>query len=145
MIVVALGLGVLAALVWFGRHPGQRQPPIRIACAIIACVAVAGAIFSGLRGQWLGAACLVALSVWLAQAAGSPAEGGSRASGGSMNETEARAMLGVAPDAGRTEIESAYRRLIRQAHPDHGGSSGAAARLNAARDRLLKRGYQAGP
>ena len=58
---------------------------------------------------------------------------------------EARAMLGVAPDAGRTEIESAYRRLIRQAHPDHGGSSGAAARLNAARDRLLKRGYQAGP
>jgi hypothetical protein len=29
---------------------------------------------------------------------------------------------------------------MRQAHPDHGGSHGLAAQLNAARDRLLGRG-----
>ena len=31
-------------------------------------------------------------------------------------------MLGVGADAGRAEIEAAYRRLMLRAHPDHGGA-----------------------
>ena len=53
--------------------------------------------------------------------------------------TEAREILGVAATASREEIQAAYARLIRAVHPDAGGSAGLAARINAARDRLLKK------
>ncbi len=46
-------------------------------------------------------------------------------------------MLGVAPGAGRDEIEAAYRRLMLRVHPDKGGAPGLAAQLNAARAALL--------
>ena len=41
-------------------------------------------------------------------------------------------------DATAEEIQAAYMRLMRSVHPDKGGTSGLAAQLNAARDRLLK-------
>jgi curved DNA-binding protein CbpA len=50
---------------------------------------------------------------------------------------EARQILGVGPDATREDIQAAYKRLIRMAHPDSGGTAGLAAQLNAARDKLL--------
>jgi curved DNA-binding protein CbpA len=50
---------------------------------------------------------------------------------------EARSILGVGPQASRAEIQAAHARLIRLAHPDKGGTTGLAAQLNAARDRLL--------
>ncbi len=43
-------------------------------------------------------------------------------------------VLGVPASAGADEIEAAYRRLAKSAHPDTGGSTAAMARLNAARD-----------
>jgi curved DNA-binding protein CbpA len=55
------------------------------------------------------------------------------------SDTEARAILGVTPEADEAEIQAAYSRLIRMTHPDKGGTAGLAAQLNAARDRLLKR------
>ena len=51
--------------------------------------------------------------------------------------TEARALLGVGADADAAEIRAAHRRLVADAHPDHGGTDEAARRLNAARDLLL--------
>jgi curved DNA-binding protein CbpA len=51
--------------------------------------------------------------------------------------SEARSILGVAEDATADDIQAAYTRLMRLAHPDKGGTSGLAAQLNAARDRLL--------
>ena len=53
-----------------------------------------------------------------------------------MSAHEARAVLGVEDGATRADIETAYRRLMQRAHPDHGGTSGLAAQLNAARDML---------
>ena len=50
---------------------------------------------------------------------------------------QARALLGVGADAGEAEIRAAHRRLVTEAHPDHGGTDEAARRLNAARDLLL--------
>ncbi|MBB4017336.1 hypothetical protein GGR16_002365 [Chelatococcus caeni] len=47
-------------------------------------------------------------------------------------------VLGVSRTAGRDEIEAAHRLLIRQHHPDSGGSEAAAAEINAARDAALK-------
>ncbi|MDB5696274.1 MAG: uncharacterized protein JWN21_1817 [Sphingomonas bacterium] len=53
------------------------------------------------------------------------------------NEREARAVLGVGPDADADEIRAAHRRLASGVHPDKGGSAELARRVNAARDVLL--------
>lgn len=60
--------------------------------------------------------------------------------GGAMTREEAYAVLGLKPGASEAEIQDAYRRLMRGAHPDGGGSDWLAARLNQARDTLLGRG-----
>lgn len=56
---------------------------------------------------------------------------------GAITRSEALAILGLSEGASREDIRAAHRRLMRAAHPDHGGSAWLAARLNAARDLLL--------
>lgn len=63
--------------------------------------------------------------------------GGARPRGGAMTREEALAVLGLSEGAKPEEIRAAHRRLMRAAHPDHGGSDWLAARLNEARDVLL--------
>lgn len=79
---------------------------------------------------------------WRAAAsAGAGAEGGApppRDRGGRMDRAEALAVLGLSEGATEEEIRAAHRRLMRSAHPDSGGSAWIAARLNEARDTLLR-------
>ena len=56
---------------------------------------------------------------------------------GAMTEAEALNILGLEAGASRDEIEAAWRALMAKNHPDKGGSTWIAARINAAREFLL--------
>ncbi|OXE39525.1 DnaJ domain-containing protein, partial [Methylobacterium radiotolerans] len=58
---------------------------------------------------------------------------------GTMTQEEAYEILGLQRGATAEQIRSAHRSLMKRAHPDQGGSAEGAARVNAARDRLLNR------
>ena len=62
-----------------------------------------------------------------------------RRTAGSMSEDEAHEVLGLAKRASREEITRAHRALMKKLHPDHGGSTDLAARVNEAKDVLLRR------
>ena len=64
---------------------------------------------------------------------------GGPAKPGAMSQEEAYQILGLERGAPAQEIRTAHRTLMKRAHPDQGGSAEGAARLNAARDRLLNR------
>ncbi len=78
---------------------------------------------------------------WREHAQGDAAARAGRAAwgGGKMTEEEAYQILGVQPGAGAEEIGHAHRSLMKKLHPDQGGTTYLAARVNEAKDVLLRR------
>ena len=105
-----------------------------------------GLFFLAVTGR-LAAALALLLTLWpilgglwlrykrtKAAAAPSPA-----AASGPMTRKEALDILGLSEGATEDDIRAAHKRLIGKVHPDQDGSSNLAARVNAARDVLLKK------
>ncbi len=60
-------------------------------------------------------------------------------SSAAMSPAEALKILGLEAGADDAQIRAAHKRLMQAAHPDAGGSEWVAARLNQARDILLRK------
>ena len=78
-------------------------------------------------------------SGWSEHAQGDAATGRPAASSGKMSEQEAYQILGLEPGASAGDIGHAHRSLMKKFHPDQGGSTYLAARINEAKETLLRR------
>jgi hypothetical protein len=132
---LVVGVIVIAILVAVGRGAriDNRTGPILLALA-----AAVGAVLTGLRGLWIPSLGLIGISGYFGAVANRRISRRSPVRADGMSAEDARRILDVAANASRAEVDAAYRRLMLRAHPDRGGSTGLAAQLNAARDRLLK-------
>ena len=134
--LVLAGIAVWA-LVRLGRQTeGPRRGQWRVAATLISAVMLAGGALALSKGAWVTGAGLCGAALWLTLA--------SRIRTvprkvDSLSDAEARSLLGVPLDATVQDITAAWRRLMARAHPDQGGTEGLAAKLNAARDRLLRK------
>jgi hypothetical protein len=134
-----LGVIVIAIQIAVGRGAIAFRIDNRTGLIVLALASAIGALVLGIRGTWISSIGLIGISGYLVATANRRRNQRPPERPDSMSVDEARRVLGVGANAGQAEIDAAYRRLMLRAHPDHGGSSGLAAQLNAARDRLLKK------
>ncbi len=128
--------GVMRGSVLAGRHQGAALDALDLAAVI------------GLLGEIDGDSRNLLMAYldrreprWRehAQHDAAAGSGGGATFGGEMTEQEAYQILGLQPGAGAQEITRAHRSLIKKLHPDQGGSTYLAARINQAKEVLLRR------
>jgi hypothetical protein len=135
--LLVAGLVLILVLWGSGARCLLMQARWRIASGALAIGVLAAAAFVAVRGGWVKALLLAVIGLLFALSSRWPRIAPAPPGGG-MSAEAARAMLGVGPQASVAEIQAAYARLMRMAHPDQGGTTGLATQLNLARDRLLK-------
>jgi hypothetical protein len=138
---VLIAVAILFVLLFVGRVGGARRydlmrrwPAVLFAGAAIVAVA-RGAIWPAIA---FAAIAALAWTWWpsIARSFVKPVQQGAAPD---PADAEARAILGVGATATSSEIRTAYRSKMARAHPDRGGEHAEAARLTAARDRLLSK------
>jgi hypothetical protein len=134
LVLAAVAVWALIRLGRQGERRGRAQ--WRVAATLFSAVMMGGGALLAFRGAWLPAAGLVGAGLWLSIASRQRAPP-PRAE--ALTDADARSILGVSREATAVEINAAWKRQMARAHPDQGGTEGLASRLNAARDRLLKR------
>lgn len=76
---------------------------------------------------------------WREHAQGDAAAGRAAPGSAKMTDEEAYQILGLEPGARERDITRAHRALMKKFHPDQGGSTYLAARINEAKETLLRR------
>lgn len=125
--------GAVTGAVLAGRFAGRRLDDL-------------GAVELGQLRSELDADSLALLEPYLQRrGAGGTADREGDANGshsrrsGEMSQEEAYQVLGLQPGAGADEVRRAHRSLMMKLHPDQGGSTYLAARVNEAKEVLLRR------
>jgi hypothetical protein len=144
VIYLALGAVLLWLLLFVQKErPLLRYPQWRIGSGMLAIGLFALAGFLAVRGE--GILAVVPLVIGLCLTAVTRLPRAARAGTvppepaiGPISVAEAYAILDLKPGATREDVQAAYMRLMKLVHPDKGGGAGLAAKLNAARDKLLK-------
>ena len=141
MIFLLLGavslMVVMGALGMFSRAQVSSIKQLGVWLAAIGGLLLAALLFFTGRGaSAIGALFFLGplLWSWTGQAAPGTAR---RASPSVLQRATALEILGLPENASASDIQAAYVRLMRAAHPDQGGSDWLAARINQARDTLL--------
>ena len=132
----------LVAIVWVLREAGRISPAkqrifVRQAagfglCALGLILALKGLLIVALPLLGVGAG-LLGWQQFGVRSAAKPAPTVT-----SMDKVEALEVLGLGPSASADDIRAAHKKLLRAIHPDAGGSTYLSAKINAARDLLLK-------
>ena len=140
MIMLALGLGALAGLLWLAQRFARAD--VRSLKGMLGWIAALGGLslfamllLTGRGALATGALVLLGPAAWDLWRGKAP-----RAAPGSMRRAEALDVLGLKDPVTDAEIRASWLRLMQAAHPDRGGSDWLAARVNQAKDVLLRRG-----
>ena len=149
--VVLLGLLLLLARGYTGTNARSLAKGFRLSGGILLALATVALIMM----RELPLALLAAGGAWFllfgspppwhrTAGTGGPGAGqGGRRSGPpqttAMSRAEALKVLGLEEGASEKEVRAAHRRLILQTHPDKGGTTYLAAKINEAKDVLLRR------
>ena len=85
---------------------------------------------------------LALLEAWIARErpkwrGGDSSQAGTKRSSQSLSKNDAYDLLGLKPGASVDDIKSAHKRLMKEFHPDKGGTDYLAAKINEAKDVLL--------
>ena len=144
---LALGIGFLIIgfliLQMAGRATARNLKLFVISTVFM--IAAAALVLFVISGRYGLAAPAGAVALWgmraylLARQIKQTAQTKPPAKSTDMTRAEALEILGLEEAATDDEIEAAYKALIVKNHPDQGGSDWLAARLNEARDFLLKK------
>lgn len=151
MIWLALAIAVFLVLAWVGRQTrlgklktGPWFQQFRAVRSVIGLVLMAVSVAQMVRGAWGLGLAFAALALMFSSSVRFSAGGrGPRQpeTAASFTPEEVRAFqtLELPVGADRRAVKDAWKRLMKDAHPDQGGDVKRASALNAARDLLLRR------
>lgn len=163
MIRLLLPILIVILIIWAFKYARQLPPPqkrkflLKVGL-ILTVIGVAALTISG-RMHWVGAvlaACIPLagrginlamrlMPLWLARKKNTQQEpepdktqSKSHNHSNSMSKSEAMEVLGLAQAYSKEDIVEAHRKLMQRVHPDRGGSDHLAAKVNQAKETLIK-------
>jgi hypothetical protein len=145
-----IALAIIIGALWFFRNLGRLKPNQTRAFTrkVSSFVLIGVSGLFALRGNFAFAAPIFAVGSALYGTSQffpngfswghKPADISTAMATGAMNVEEALQVLGLRAGASETEIRAAHKKLLKDFHPDAGGTNYLAAKINLAKDILLK-------